>query len=70
VRFFYPTADISSVTQTGTSANGLFVFVHDGGPTSPFTFSVEGQPDYRKRNAGAAAGTALIMTVYPGTVAP
>ncbi|MGA9523641.1 MAG: carboxypeptidase regulatory-like domain-containing protein [Myxococcaceae bacterium] len=69
-RFFYPSEDFSSVTQAGTSASGLFVYVHDGGTTRPFTLSVDGKPDYKKRNGGVAAGTALIMTVYPGTVAP
>ncbi len=69
-RFFYPSEDFASATQAGTSANGLFVYVHTGGTTNPFTFTVEGKPEYKKRNGGAAAGTALIISVYPGTVAP
>ncbi len=69
-RVFYLDEGISSVTQAGTSANGLFVYVHDGGNMSPLTLSVDGNPDYKTRNGGVAAGSALIMTVYPGTVAP
>ncbi|MBX5484146.1 MAG: carboxypeptidase regulatory-like domain-containing protein [Myxococcaceae bacterium] len=64
--FYYPTEDLSAVTQNGTSANGLFVFVHTGGPTEPFTFTIENRPEYLKRNGGAARDAALIVVVSPG----
>ena len=67
--FFYPTADLTS-TGPSTSANGLFLFVHNGGDVRPFRFTVENHPEYLTRNAGAAKDACLVMTVYPGTVAP
>jgi hypothetical protein len=69
-QFFYLSSDLSSATQAtevgaSTSSNGLFVFVHTGGEVSPFNFRIEGQSAYGLRNAGAASGAALVMTVAP-----
>lgn len=69
-QIFYPSADLSAVDQAGTSGNGLFVFVHNAGQTETFTFHVEGRPEYKRRNGGAATGTGLITTVFPGTTQP
>ncbi|MHB8873994.1 MAG: hypothetical protein ACYC8T_09945 [Myxococcaceae bacterium] len=68
-RFFYPTADLSS-TGPSTSANGLFVFVHDGGDVNTFKFKVAGKTEYLTRNGGSARDACLVITVYPGKVAP
>ncbi len=66
---FYPTADVSS-TGPSTSSNGLFVYVHTGADVATFRFNVEGKPEYKQRNAGAAKDACLVVTVYPGTTAP
>jgi hypothetical protein len=71
-RFVYPAEDLFSASRAGTSANGLFVYVHDGtatGPT-PFTFAVKDMPDYKARNGIAAPGVGLVVTVFPGTTPP
>jgi hypothetical protein len=70
-RFLYPSTDYSTVTTTGTSANGLFLYVHNA-DSNPKTFklTVEGKPEYVQRNGGAAKDACLIMTVYPGTTPP
>lgn len=69
-RFFYPSEDLSTVTDTGTSANGLFLFVWNGDKPDVFDLSVDGHPEYLKRRGGASGGAGLVMTVYPGTQAP
>ncbi len=68
-RFFYPTADLSTV-GTSTSSNGLFIFVHNGEMVNTFSFVVDQKPEYKKRNAGARKEAAVIIDVYPGLVAP
>ncbi len=70
-KFFYPSVDFASATQAGTSANGMFVFVHTGS-TTPATFNVTFQQGgaalagFFDRRAGAATDAALIMQVIPG----
>ncbi len=68
-QFFYPTADLGS-TQASTSANGSFIFVHDGSDVKPFKFKVAGRSEYLTRNGGAARDACLVITVFPGRVAP
>jgi hypothetical protein len=69
-RFYYPNADFSAVGQEGTSADGLFLYVHSGADAETFRLSVEGQDRYTPRNVGAAPGWGLILTVYPGPFPP
>jgi hypothetical protein len=52
--FFYPTADLSSLS-TATSSNGVFIY---------------GMTEYRERNAGARKEACVVIDVYPGLVAP
>ncbi len=68
-RFFYPAADLATL-GTSTSTNGLFVYVHNGGDVEQFRFGVTGKADYKLRSAGAVKDACLVMTLYPGTVAP
>jgi hypothetical protein len=68
--FFYPTADFTGTQSTGTSANGLFVYLHTGGEVETFRYTVEGRPDYVERNAGAVKNAAVLVTVYPGRTPP
>jgi hypothetical protein len=68
-QFFYPKADFTGV-GTSTSANGLFVFVQKSDMVTTFRFDVMGMSAYKTRQAGAARGAGLVMTVYPGTTAP
>lgn len=67
--FFYPTSDLTS-TGTTTGADGLFVYVHNGGAVAQFTLEVAGHTEYKKRNAGATAGACLILDVFPGITPP
>jgi hypothetical protein len=70
-RIWYPNETFSGSGQSGTSAHGLFVYVHPGTQEpSRFTFQVKDRPEYRKRNGGAAVNGGLLMTVFPGTAAP
>lgn len=69
-RIYYPSEDLSQVGQEGTSATGLFLYVHSGGDLETFHMSVEGMDAYMWRNAGAMAGNGLVLTLYPGTRAP
>lgn len=73
-QFFYPNADFTQCTTSGgpgTSANGLFIFVFDAkNEPLTFTFGIENRPEYKKRNAGAAKDTSLVLMVYPGDKAP
>ncbi|MCP3136563.1 carboxypeptidase regulatory-like domain-containing protein [Pyxidicoccus xibeiensis] len=69
-RIYYPTADFSGVGQEGTGADGLFLYVHTGADAETFRLSVEGAQDYVPRNAGAAPGWGLMLTVYPGNHPP
>lgn len=71
-RLFYPTADLSS-TGTATSANGLFVYVHNGAldatgkpEVATFQFKVANRAEYKQRNAGARKDAALVLWVSPG----
>lgn len=68
-QFFYPTADFTG-TGTATSANGMFVFVQKGDMVTTFRFDVTGNTAYLRRQAGAARGACLVVTVYPGMTAP
>ncbi len=68
-RFFYPTADLAS-TGAATSSNGLFVYVHNADAVKQFSFTITNHPEYKKRSAGATANACLVVTVYPGTIAP
>lgn len=69
-RFYYPTTDFSAVGQDGTSADGLFIYVHSGADAETFRLSVEGADSYTPRNVGAAPGWGLVLTVYPGNFPP
>ncbi|MBK7863587.1 MAG: hypothetical protein IPJ65_34275 [Archangiaceae bacterium] len=68
-QFFYPTADFTG-TGLKTSATGLFVYVQKEDMVSTFRFDVTGQSTYKQRQAGAARGAALVMTVFPGSTPP
>lgn len=67
--FFYPTADLSGV-GTATSSNGVFIYVHTGDAVNTFRFTVDQQPEYKQRNAGARKEACVVIDVYPGLVAP
>lgn len=69
-RVYYPSEDLSQVGQAGTSANGLFVYVHSGVEVETFRVSLHGSEAYLWRNAGATPGRGLVLTVFPGTTAP
>lgn len=71
-RFFYPSADYTTATQSGTSANGTFVFVGKDDDTvpDPFVFRVEGRDEFQRYNGGAKPGAVVLVRVYPGAVAP
>ncbi|HZI13605.1 MAG TPA: carboxypeptidase regulatory-like domain-containing protein, partial [Myxococcus sp.] len=69
-RVYYPAPDFQSASQEATSATGLFLFVHSGAAMETFSLSVQGSKDYLPRNAGATAGLGLVLTLYPGTLAP
>lgn len=66
----YPAADFGSVGTAGTSATGLFVFVHNGTGTMPFSLQVAGDTTYTARNALATPGSGLVVKLYPGTKEP
>jgi hypothetical protein len=68
-QFFYPNADYSG-TGTSTSSNGTFLFVHKGGEVAQFRVTINGRSEYKQRNLGAAKDAVLVLTYYPGTVAP
>ena len=68
--FVYPTADLNGV-GAATSSNGLFLYINNGSATvAQFSFTLAGQPTYKKRNAGAAHDACLVADIYPGTTAP
>lgn len=69
-RVYYPTPDFSAVTQDGTDADGLFLYVHTGADADTFRLSVDGADAYTPRNVGAAPGWGLFLTVYPGSYPP
>jgi hypothetical protein len=68
-QFFYPNADYTG-TQSSTSANGTFIFVHIGGAVTTFRVTVAGRSEYKQRNIGAAKDAVLVLTYYPGTTPP
>lgn len=67
--FFYPTEDLGSLGSV-TSANGLFIYVHNGGDVNTFRFNVDAMPSYNQRNAGARKEACVVIDVFPGLVAP
>jgi hypothetical protein len=69
-RLYYPSEDLAQVGQSGTSANGLFLYVHSGVDADTFRLSLHGTEAYPWRNAGATPGRALVLTLFPGTLAP
>ncbi|MFE8604660.1 carboxypeptidase-like regulatory domain-containing protein [Archangium violaceum] len=69
-RIYYPAQDFQSATQDGTSATGLFIYVHSGAEAETFSLAIQGSSDYQARNAGAAAGMGLVLTLYPGSYPP
>jgi len=69
-RLYYPSEDLSQVTQAGTSAHGLFLYVHSGVEVETFRVSLHGSEAYLWRNAGATPGRGLVLTLFPGTLAP
>ncbi|PTL84622.1 hypothetical protein [Vitiosangium sp. GDMCC 1.1324] len=69
-RIYYPAPDFQSADQTGTSATGLFLYVHSGAEAETFSLSIQGTQDYLPRNAGATPGMGLVLTLYPGSYPP
>ena len=69
-RLYYPSEDLAQVGQAGTSASGLFVYVHSGVEVETFRLSLHGTEAYLWRNAGATPGRGLVLTLFPGTAAP
>ncbi|MBJ6760401.1 carboxypeptidase regulatory-like domain-containing protein [Myxococcaceae bacterium JPH2] len=69
-RVYYPSEDLSTVNQDGTSGSGLFVYVHTAKGLSAFHLSVEGAGNYVPRNVGASAGLGIVLTMYPGRFPP
>jgi hypothetical protein len=63
-KFFYPTSDFTG-TGTSTASNGLFVYVHNGGPVQTFRFNVTGHSEYPTRTGGATGNACLVITVSP-----
>jgi hypothetical protein len=61
---------LQSASQDATSANGLFIYVHSGAAAETFSLSLQGSRDYLPRNAGATPGLGLVLTLYPGSIAP
>jgi hypothetical protein len=64
-RLFYPSEDLASAGQEGTSPSGLFVLVHDGGDVRTWGLTVDGRTDYPPHGAASGRGTALVLTVAP-----
>ena len=57
------------MSRQGT--HGVFIYVHDGTESvRQFRFGVAGKTEYLKRNAGAKNNACLVVTVFPGKVAP
>ncbi len=69
-RIYYPSEDLAQAGQSGTSAHGLFVYVHTGMEVETFRLSLHGSEAYKWRNAGATPGRGLVLTVFPGATAP
>jgi hypothetical protein len=69
-RLYYPAEGLAQVGQSGTSTNGLFIYVHSGAAAETFRLSLHGTEAYAWRNAGATPGRALVLTVFPGTPTP
>lgn len=69
-RLYYPSEDLTQAGQEGTSANGLFLYVHSGEDTETFQVNLRGEEGYVWRNAGATPGHGLVLTLFPGTHAP
>lgn len=69
-RLYYPSEDLTRVSQEGTSASGLFLYVHSGGDAETFRVSLPGTETYVWRNAGATPGRGLVLTLFPGSYAP
>ncbi len=68
---YYPSEDLSTVTNTGTSANGLFIYLYDGDERpSQFQYTVKDHPEYKARKAGAVRSAGLVVTVFPGDTEP
>jgi hypothetical protein len=63
-KFFYPLANLTGYSAT-TQSNGLFVYVHNGGPVETFRFNVTGRSEYKTRQGGATANACLVITVAP-----
>ncbi|CAM3240418.1 carboxypeptidase regulatory-like domain-containing protein [Corallococcus sp. ZKHCc1 1396] len=69
-RLYYPSEDLTSVSQTGTASHGLFLYVHSASGVESFKVSVEGQDAYVPRNVDTGPGLGVVLTVYPGRYAP
>jgi hypothetical protein len=64
----YLGVEAAAVDTPSTGPSGLFLYPHTGGDVETFHLSVEGAPGtYVARNAGAARGLALLLTLSPGT---
>jgi hypothetical protein len=65
---FYPGVEAAAVSAGSTGPSGLFLYLHTGGDVETFHLGVEGAPGtYVLRNAGAARGLAVLLTLSPGT---
>ncbi|NTX10125.1 carboxypeptidase regulatory-like domain-containing protein [Myxococcus sp. CA051A] len=69
-RIYYPTSDLNGVNQAGTSAEGLFLYVHTARDAETFRLGVEGEDTYVARNVAVAPGWGLVLTLYPGLHPP
>ncbi|RYZ38560.1 MAG: carboxypeptidase regulatory-like domain-containing protein [Myxococcaceae bacterium] len=69
-RLYYPSEDLTSVSQAATASHGLFLYVHSAAGVESFKVSVEGQDAYVARNVDAGPGLGVVLTVYPGRYAP
>jgi hypothetical protein len=69
-RLYYLSEDLAHVSQEGTSANGLFLYVHTGADVETFRASLHGTEQYLWRNLGAMPGRGLVLTLFPGTRPP
>jgi hypothetical protein len=69
-RVLYPAPDRQGATRDATSASGLFLYVHSGRDAESLQLSLPDTPDAPPRHASIAPGLGLVLTLYPGTLAP
>jgi hypothetical protein len=69
-RVFYPSVDLASAGQEGTSPSGLFLFVGAGAQAEAFHLGVDGPQGHPWHNAATAPGVGLVLTLHPGRHRP